>query len=328
VTLLDSNEVPLVDVRLEPGFGTALYLPPSSGDKAFSLVEQEDGKPEQRSDVRRSNDAVVVALADAPSPSARGAKPFDLMFTSPFGPRAVAALPAEKQDAEVYGVSEDDRERMRNLLDTAADSARDQRIAGGVVGLSVGTIAAGFGIAALTSPIGTSVDTREGRDRYGEVALGLGAVGIGFGAYELLSRSTMEERRDAYVAVLKNNPRGIDAAVRDAELEIVARANSHRRWRTVASVISLSVGALALGGGITAEALTSDPDAKFPARALMGIGAGYIFVGTGTLFLRSEEERMADLWNKERALPSGGAHSGLRLSPRIGLGAVGLSGTF
>lgn len=56
-----------------------------------------------------------------------------------------------------------------------------------------------------------------------------------------------------------------------------------------------------------------------------GIGLG--ISGAGILFMPSEEERMADLWKKERGLPEK-KQSSLKLTPTFGLLSAGLTGTF
>lgn len=149
-TVLDANEVPLVDVRLEAGFAPSLYLPRSESGR-FTLVEREPGRPERRTEVALSEGSLMTRVAPAPSAlaSRSSGKPFDMLFAVAFGPRAVAALPPEKPEEAIYGVSMEDRERMHRLLDAAAEMQHDRRIGAGVAFGAAGIAAAGVGAATL-----------------------------------------------------------------------------------------------------------------------------------------------------------------------------------
>ena len=64
------------------------------------------------------------------------------------------------------------------------------------------------------------------------------------------------------------------------------------------------------------------------AGGLIAAGVGSGVTATGRLAVRSEEERIADLWRTERELVPSRNRSGLKLRPQLGLGGFGLSGTF
>jgi hypothetical protein len=331
VTVLDPNEVPLVDVKVESGFGPSLYVPvldPGEGSGAFTVVEHEDGRPERRVEMAPSGDEGLIARADTPpGPVARAGRPFELLFAVPFGPRTVGALPAERPEEGVYGVSNDDRERMKRLLDTAAEIGRDERMAKGFGGLAFGVVSAGVGIAAWTTS--AEPDDRVAKDVVGGVFVGMSAIGLGVGAGYLFGPSAMEKRRDAYVAALRARPEAVDAAVRDAERELFAREIAAREERVSSGITTFTFGALEIGGGVALLLATDDTGLKWLGGGLIAAGIGSGFTGAGLLMVRSEDERIADLWRKERALPAARSRSSsLKLSPTIGLGGIGLAGRF
>jgi len=330
VTVLDANEVPLVDVRLESGFGADLYVPAPAQARGttFTVVEQESGAPERRQEIAIGRAGGLVARADVEgSPAARTAgRPFDLLFTMPFGPRAAAQLAADRPAEDVYGVSNEDRDRMRRLLDAAAGRSHDRRVEEGAGSLAFGVTAVGAGIAAWVLP--SSADARTTRDVIGGVFVGVGAIGLGVGAGNLLGTSKMEDRRDAYVAALQGRPLGVDLAVRDAEIELYAREKAAREERIALGVGGFVFGALEIAGGIVLAAETDDSGLKWLGAGLVAAGVGSAFTATGALAVRSEEERIADLWRRERALPSPGPQSRLRLAPMIGLSNLGIRGSF
>ncbi len=328
VTVLDPNEVPLVDVRLEAGFGPTLWLPPSAGD-GFTLVERTNQAPERRTAVELSEGMPVARNDGVPSGHAArsGARPFDLLFSMAFGPRAVAALPPEGQEEEVYGVSSEDRERMRRLLDSAAETQRDRRLQVGLGSLAGGVLLAGTGAALLAAPDGLWKDPDFGKTT-GAGLLGIGVAFVGVGASQLLTRSELEARRDAYVAALRARPEAFELAVRDAEAELLARAEAQRRQRTIMGIGSIALGALVIGAGAVVEVVDTSDTVRTWGRVGMAAGAAWGLTGLTNLVLRSEEERLAELWKKERAFPVESGTSSLRIRPLVGVGALGIGGTF
>ncbi len=334
VTVLDANEVPLVDVKVEQGFGPSLYLPAfdaSEASRAFTVVEREEGKPERRVEMAPGGEGLMARADTPPAPLARAAgKPFELLFAMPFGPRSVAALPAETPEDHVYGVSNDDRERMLRLLDTAAAISRDQRVIDGVGGLSLGVGAAGAGIAAWTTS--SDPDTRVTKNVIGGVFMGVSVVGFA-AASQLFTKSKMEERRDAYLAALRGRPGAVDAAVLEAERELFERAVDARHERIGLGVGMFVFGALEIAGGIVLLHATDDSDLHWLGGGLIAAGVGSGITGVGNLAVGSEDERIAELWRRERGMPNPKLSSGPRkktveLMPSVGLGSIGLTGRF
>jgi hypothetical protein len=335
VTLLDADEVPLIDVKLERGFGTNVYVPTLKTEgRAVTLVEHEDGRAERRVELSFAASGSLEEVPAKPTLAARTAgRPFELLFAVAFGPRAVAALPAEKSGAEdVYGVSNEDGERMKRLLDAAAEKRRDLRISEGAGGLAFGVTAVGAGVAAWITP--TDPDSRVTKNIVGGVFMGLGVIGL-LTSTQLLTPSTMEERRDAYVRALGGGPESMEIAVRDAERELFEMAKIARRERIGEGVFSFIFGAVELGGGIALLATQDDPDLHWLAGGLLAASVGAVATGIGRFSVRSEEERIAEMWRTERrslprgpAAPSPPLAPASKLTPRIGLGGLGIAGTF
>ena len=335
VTLLDADEVPLIDVRLEKGFGTNVYVPsPEPERRTMTLVEHEDGKAERRVELAFSESGSSEETPAKPALAARTAgRPFELLFAVPFGPHSVAALPAEKGGEDVYGVSNEDAMRMKRLLDAAAENRHDLRVMEGAGGIAFGVTGIGAGIAAWVTR--TDPDSRTTKDVVGGVFMGLGAIGL-LSSTQLFRQSTMEDRRDAYVRAMRGGGESMELAVRDAEKEIFEMESIARKQRLGEGAFSFVLSSLELGGGIVILATQSDPDLHWLAGGLFAASAGSIATGIGRFSVRTEEERLADLWRNERGpsfrspampLPPAPA-SKVRLVPRIGIGAVGVSGTF
>ena len=116
--------------------------------------------------------------------------------------------------------------------------------------------------------------------------------------------------------------------MRDAERELLECAVVARRERITEGVMSFVLGALEIGGGLTLALTTDDSSLQWLAGGLMAAGVGSGLVGVGRLSVRSEEERIAELWRTERALSPSPPRTSLRLTPRVGLGALGVSGSF
>jgi len=114
--------------------------------------------------------------------------------------------------------------------------------------------------------------------------------------------------------------------VAEIECRLFAREKEAKLERKVSAVTSFVFGALEIGGGIALEIAAEDHGLNWLGRGLMAGGVGAGILGIGTLAIRSEEERLADLWRTDRASPS--PVSSLRIVPRIGFGSAGIAGIF
>lgn len=330
VTVLDANEVPLVDVKLEGGFGTSLYLAGIGApvvSRSLTVVEREEGRPEQRTELAFGSNGELVARAEAPPRLASRAagRPFELLFARPFGPRAVAALPAERAEEDVYGVSNEDRDRMKRLLAAAAQNSRDQRVNEGSASLALAATAFGIGTAAWVTS--SSADARTTKDIVGGVFMGIGTIGL-LSSSQLLIPSTMEKRQRAFVASLGGRPEAVDLAVRNAEQELYTRETDARMQRFTEAGLLFGFGALEMGGGLALALTADDASLKWLGGGLLATGLGTGVTGIGRLAVRSEEERIAELWRNERAIAPARAQSSIKVRPQVGPTGIGLAGTF
>ncbi len=129
-------------MKVERGFGPNLWLPRSrspehTGSGAFTVVEQEDGHAGVESKWRFAEDHLVARANYSPGPTARSAGATRSSCSSQYRlVRMQALLFLQKAGQDVYGVADDDRERMKLLLDNAAEVGRDERIQNGVGGLA------------------------------------------------------------------------------------------------------------------------------------------------------------------------------------------------
>jgi hypothetical protein len=144
----------------------------------------------------------------------------------------------------------------------------------------------------------------------------------------------MEKRRAAYVGALRARPDDFDVVVRDAEREILALADRARRGRAAARWGGLVAGGLLIAGGATLtiasfaskSELLGDDAFKVMGVGLMASAAPLPILGL--VDVRSEEERMADLWRKERGVEAISTPPKLTVKPLVGLDMLGLQGSF
>lgn len=236
---------------------------------------------------------------------------------APIAALALAWLVARPAHAE-------DRARVGALLETAAEVGHDARLRDGASGLSAGVLFAGAGVASWVTP--SSPDARGARDVVGGALVGVGGVMLLGSAYVLATPSELERHRDAYAAALRDGPpEATDAIVRDAERALAARAKSAKRERIAEAVVSFVFGAAEIGGGLLLQARAADEGLVWLGRGLVAGGVGAGILGASALAVRSEDERMADAWRREQPLPPPRA---VTFAPRLGLGSVGLAGTF
>jgi uncharacterized membrane protein len=237
---------------------------------------------------------------------------------------------AQQGDSPVAPIDDEEREerraRLQHLLDTAAESARDRRVLDGAEALAAGVLFTGAGVASWVTP--ADPGARETRDVLGGVFVGVGALMLAGGAYALSTPSAMEEQRAAYLAALRGSPDTLEAALRETEREIFAREREAKTERTTKALASFVFGAAEIAGGIALATQAKDSSLQWLGGGLIAGGVGAALYGAIALTVRSEEERIADLWRSERALPAGPSRGALTVVPRLGLGSVGLTGSF
>ncbi len=222
----------------------------------------------------------------------------------------------------------DTTEQTRTLVAAAAEMARDTRVRDGVEALGVGVTFAGIGVASWATP--SSVDARKARDVAGGVFVGVGSALTLGGLVSLVTRTDLERARETFETDLQRDPASIAVATASFERALFAAEKSAKTERTATAITSFVFAASQAVAGIAIEADTRDDGLRWIGRSLMVSAVGSVVVGWGSLLVRSETERMADLWRARNPTSSAGASTttALRVSPTLGMGTVGLVGSF
>lgn len=305
-TVRDRDELPWIDAHLEDGVHLELRLPPSL---AAGSIDQLSIAEPVRVNQRVALPAPlpdVVALADLPSrevvTATRGSdEVFRRMFARPFGPHALATYEADRATAPapVFGVSHDDVERMRLLLDQVDDEDREVRR------IEAATTAATGGLF-----IGAGAFERDPYAAAGGVAL------VVLGAVRLWSSSSAVHLRDDFLAQLeRHDDPALAVAKIDARLHTLAAEARHKRHLA----ITLSIIDMALAGTLFAidrgdHRVWSSRDDSFDTMVSVAavIGAAELYMTAG----ESPIERTARSWDDNLSLGN------------VPVRAVGVGGAF
>lgn len=217
-------------------------------------------------------------------------------------------------------------ERTRALVATVAEVGRDERIRGGVEALGAGVAFAGIGVASWATP--ASPDSRKGRDVAGGVFVGAGSALVLGSIASFAMRSDLERARDAFESEIGRDPTSFAAASAKFERALFAAEKAARTERTVDAITSFVFSAAQVVAGIALEADATDDGMKWLGRSLMVGGVGSAVLGSGALLVRSETERMADVWRARSPADASRSPTVIRVVPRFGIGGVGVSGSF
>jgi hypothetical protein len=322
VWLRDETGERLVDLHKEPGELTLDV--PSTGHDLSVFVQTSTGPGQPPRVVEHhfasGEDAMALlgATAQPPRLAARGDQLFGSLFASPYGPAAYAAFlkSSREQPEPVFGVRDDDIQRMGNYLTALADVDRTQRNGAAVATGFLGLLTAGIGVAGQF--------THEKMSR--GLSIGFVTAGAAFGGgglYLGLTDSAGEKALKTFHSELRlgrANP-GLAFARTEQRLQDVARAEKNRRqlafWVLQGSGLATATVAAA---GLASE---KQPDAASYA-LLLGSAAVMSGLGFYILSMETPTERILRLYRDDpglklragvSALPSGGA-------------AFSLSGTF
>ncbi len=360
LTLRDTDEIPWVDLHKEKGKSLQLTLPTRIAKGAsFEETVQGATRPSERyalSESKERSDAHAsleraLALADLPksgvTSEARGPDDmFRALYQQPFGPDAFAAFQKEEpaaSTAAAYGVSADDRERMRSLIDGTADQARSARLIMGGVMLGGGVLVAGAGLYGATRKLsdyrsegyvsGNAASTRYyQREVNSERALGYTMIGLGaaistVGSIALLKKSAEEEIRESYIEGM-NSGKSPSLVVSETEDRLLKVARSERNERHILGGVGLGVAAAGIAGGALIAIKADTVDGRTVGIAGASI---YALLGAtlfGSSFILRPTERMAEVWSKDPSLKRIPRTAGPTVTPQVGFGSVGLSGSF
>lgn len=338
LTLRDANEVPWVDVHKEGSARMVLRVPPGWASGAIVEERQIGG------DARRGRNPVIkryaleTASPDAPVALAqltasdvqvemRGPDDmFRSLFTEPFGPAAFAAYEAERKrkPAEVFGVSNDDRERMTLLLSQVADVERSGRHLGGAGIMGVGLGIGGVGVASLIASKDEVGSQKSADQTVGAVLIAAGGSIAVVGGVAFFKESKGEQLAREFRLRLAQgeNPQRV---VADTETKLFAMAHEYEVARTFARWASAG---LVLAGGIDIAAelgshqKNSDSGWLWKVGALDVAVAGFVFGGS---FSPYPVERMAALWKSDPGIQR---MPRVTVTPMVSATGVGVAGTF
>ena len=323
VWVRDESGERLVDLHKEPGEMT-LSLPDSETELSVFVQSAMAGQAPTVVEHHFASGAEPIALADVPAEpprlAARGDQLFGSLFAAPYGPLAYATYvkTSREQPEPVFGVRDDDIQRMGNYLTALADVDRTQRngaaLATGVLGIAT----AGIGVAGQF--------TREKMSPGWSIGFGVaGAAFAGGGLYLALSDSPGEKARQAFDAELRaqRQNHALAFARTEERLQEVADAEKSRRHRTFWIMQGIALAEVGLGSvGLALD------DHKKTNGASYGIllGAAALTSGMGFFILSMETptERVLRLYRDDPGLK---VRAGVSALPSGGLG-FGLSGTF
>jgi hypothetical protein len=326
VTVRDATELPWVDVHKESGAPATLYLPLRWGARAN--IDEHTSGPSGPALRRASLDlapgvtSIGLASLEASTAPIAGRGPnelFKMLFARPFGPRAFAQYEREQRDEPpaVYGISDDDRARMDLLLSQAAQSDRARRFIGGLAMLGIGGAELAIGLGAGSWP--------ESRGSY----LVTGGLSLGGALFSFLMPGAGERLYDDYRGGLASSARDPALVIADTERKLFELAETRRTVRIITGAMG---GAFLLGGaaliGYGTWAQTSDTTRQ--ANDLLGVlTVGFGAAVLGNALFPSPIEQIAEQWSLDPGLqrmPRVAPRP--TLEPMVGLGGVGIRGTF
>lgn len=285
--LRDATGLPLLDAHTEPNGSLDVWLPEAWAQGA--VVERAASGPEsaQGSAWRRlytvpqaPETVTLAALQDLnPRSAVRGPdETFQTLFARPFGPLALASYVATRSNepAPIFGVTQQDAERMDLLLQQLARSERGRRVTEGLGGLGFGSLIGGAGIGVLHFDRDASADEKTEAKVMGGVLLGLGGLFMVGGAGGLLSTSKGEEAAAEFRRAIEA---GVDPArafaVADRRLQELAKERLEERY--AAGFVGTLVFVGSTTGLIWSELAADEGSSRMAPR--LGWGGGMVVGG-------------------------------------------------
>ncbi len=313
----------LVDLHKERG---ELMLTLPDAEQELSVFVQTaataPNAPPTLVEHRFASGAEPIRLVDAPAEpprlAARGDQLFGSLFAAPYGPAAYATFlkTSREQPEAVFGVRDDDIQRMSNYLTAIADVDQTQRHAGA---LATGLLGVSF---LTTGIVGQLTHPRMSKG----ASIGLAAAGAAFGGgslYLALTDGPGEKARQTFEAELReqHGNRGLAFAHTEERLQDVARAERSRRH----IVFWLLEGAGLSFASVATISLAVDGRRNAGPAALF-YGTAGLMGGLGVYILSTETptERVLRLYHDDPGLK---LRAGVSALPSGGV-SFGLSGTF
>ncbi|MGE0870744.1 MAG: hypothetical protein AB7P03_19415 [Kofleriaceae bacterium] len=307
VTVRDADELPWIDVLKEAGAPMTLQLPARLGGGTIEEAEITAGGAStvarRTIELAPESGAVsttALALAE-PSRVARGpADLFRMLFTRPFGPRALAAyrLAEAHQPAQVFGVSSDDLERMNLLVTEISGEERRNKLFGNAALIGAGSLSLGFGIAILRGYTSTDLVKPDETRTFGWTMVGIGAGAAIAGAVMLARPSPAERLKSQFHRDLATG-RDPSIVLADADRQLREIAADYRRARRIGTVAGVGLGVLGVAGLV----MQHHRHGHINEQAWLAQGS-LVFSGALGAVLSTQEypiERMAKLWSADPA---------------------------
>jgi hypothetical protein len=328
--LRDRESVPLLDTHEEAGLALTLTLPDEWIEGAVIERAGPGGPsaPVTTFAVPSTTGNVTLASLQPVAPRGAGRGPAEIfrrLFHRPFGPRAVASFVAASKAAPepIYGVSEEDADRMGLLLDQIAVAERGRRRVQGTFAVAT---AAYFGVlagSAFAFDRSDPATSRSAADVAGALLLG-GAAGMLAGGIWELARPWSSERLavDYRDALIKGDHRQAFAVAND-RLESLAAEERRDRWaRGVAGGI---VAVVSAGATVASELSRPTIQERWNGRVIGGAGVVLGLTSfASALFMETPVAHLTTIWRGD----PGRARIRPSLAPTSGGAMVGVTGTF
>ncbi|WP_395855874.1 caspase domain-containing protein [Cystobacter fuscus] len=333
LTVRDADGGRWLDANVEAGSTVSLRLP-TALVQGMS-VEQPTEQGEWRANLASGSRTVALASLSPWRASERARGPGDLLralFSTPFGPRALAALEQERttQPEPVYGISQEDFSRMSLLLGSLADIERGKRmgLAGATLGAGIIVMVGGglfFGQGNQDADsLGLAYDTRQAL-QWGVAGLGLAGVVAGsIGMIRLSEGERLSRHFQQQVSSSGYDPAQLVAST-ESQLQMLLEQERSGR-RTFQTILWTAIG-LNTAGLLANELLeTSHPDSKayirYVGTSTLAIGAGLLFA---SYFEKSSTEHVIRIWQGD---PSIKRLPRMSIHPLDGGGMLSLRGEF
>ncbi len=327
----DRDGLRWLDVHDEPGHALELRLPrglagplevqrlkangPDAGTVEATYVMPEDAAEPV---------ALAALAAGVRAPERRGSgEIYRALFARPFGPGALATFDEERANAPepVFGVSGEERDRLRLLLHQLAGAERQNRLTMGYGRAMMGTVLAGVSAFTLQQA------RFDGRNGLAAVGFGVAALSLGFGLHDFLSRSAAEHEYEHFareMAAPGADPARIAADTETRLLDLIGDERSLRRRSTAG-------GWLLAATGVTLIVLNETVPSVFKENKQVGrlFATTYTSLGLGHALAMTlsgdPAENALRLWQSDanlRHIPQ------LSIVPSPGGGMVVVSGGF
>jgi hypothetical protein len=310
VRLRDRHGLPLVDAHSERSRPLALALPDAWARGAFVERTTRDGSGIPRTTsyaVPDVTDVVTLAaLTSVPESSAvRGPdETFQALFALPFGPSSVASFVAARrnQPPPVYGVSNEDTQRMLLVLDQVATFERGRRLAEGLGGTGFGLLMAGAGAGVLDFEPGLSKRKKTEAYVLGGALVGLGGLFFLGGVGSMLSKTrgelTAHEFREAVRA--GGDPARAFAAADERLREL---ASARRAERLGAGFIGSLVFLGSVTGFVWSEVAADEGESRMVPRLGWSAGAlGGAMMLADAVWMDTPTDSLTRIWREDPSL--------------------------